>query len=546
MTRLRGNPWAILIALCLGFFMTLVDLTIVNIAIPNMMDKLRVSYDEVLWVINAYILVLAVLLITAGRLGDILGKRNLYIAGVAVFTTASVLCGISQNAPELIVARSIQGLGAAMLMPQTMSILIGVFPPERRGAALGIWSSVAGVATVAGPTLGGLLVTAFDWRWVFFINLPIGLLVLALAPLLIPAEPRSNRRHSFDIRGVALISVALFCLTFALEEGQRFGWGQVWSFVSIPALLVVGVLVLVVFGLTERARQSGEPLVPFALFADRDFTLANLTSVMLSVGLIGMSLSFAIYLQSVLGMSALAAGLTMAPMSVLAAVVAPLTGRLSDRTGGRYVLFTGLVLFAVGMAVIAMISRVDTSRWTLMPALLLMGLGMGCTFAPMATIAMRGVHPRMAGAASGLMNTTRQLGSVISIAAVGALLQNRLVGAFVDQAQQRAGGLPAPARGPFVHGFADAASQGLQLGAGQSGGQVRLPAGTPPGVAETIQHAARQVFTHGFVDALHVTLMLPVAALLVGAVLCTLLTRRARTGTRPAGEPAAASPAVAG
>jgi drug resistance transporter, EmrB/QacA subfamily len=534
MSKWRGNPWAILLTLSLGFFMTLLDLTIVNIAIPNMMDELGVSYDEVLWVINGYALVLAVLLITGGRLGDILGKRHLYLAGVALFTVASLLCGFSQSSAELIGARAAQGLGAAMLMPQTMSIVIGVFPAERRGAALGVWSSVAGVAAIAGPTVGGLLVTAFDWRWIFFVNLPVGVLVLALAPLVIPVERRKAPRRSFDLRGVLLVSVALFCLSFGLEEGQRFHWGRVWSVVSIPMLLVAGGVLLVGFGFAERARQKDEPLLPFRLFADRDFALSNVTTVALSVGLIGMSLGFTIYLQSVLGMSALSAGLTMAPMSLLTTLVAPMAGRLSDRTGGRYILMGGLTLSAGGIAMIAVVSRADTSRWELLPGLLLIGFGMGATFAPLSTIAMRNVSPRLAGAASGVMNTTRQLGSVMATASVGALLQNRLAVAFVDQAQQRAADLPAQTRGPFVSGFAGAATHGLRLGAGQSGGTVSLPAGTSTGVSQQVEQVARQVFTHGFVHALHVTLVLPTVVLLLGAVSCLFLTRRGQTADAPA------------
>ncbi len=222
MSKWRGNPWAILLTLSLGFFMTLLDLTIVNIAIPSMTDKLHASLDEVLWVVNAYVLVLAVLLITAGRLGDLWGKKNLFIAGVALFTVASLACGIAQDPTQLIAARALQGLGAALLMPQTMSIIIGVFPPERRGAALGVGGAVAGVSTIAGPTIGGLLVTSLDWRWIFFVNLPIGILVLAMAVPILPGRT-PGVRHRFDLVGVLLASAALFCLTFALRP-SRSAW----------------------------------------------------------------------------------------------------------------------------------------------------------------------------------------------------------------------------------------------------------------------------------------------------------------------------------
>ncbi len=201
MRKLHGNPWAVLVVVSLGFFMTLLDLTIVNIAIPNMIDKLHASLDDVLWVLNAYALVLAVLVITAGRLGDLLGPRTMFVAGSRCSPSASAACGFAPEPGWLIAFRAVQGLGAAMLMPQTLAIMTMTFPPDRRGAAFGVWGAVAGVATIAGPTLGGLLVTAFDWRWIFFVNLPIGGSVLAVTFFIIP-DVRPGRRHRFDILGV--------------------------------------------------------------------------------------------------------------------------------------------------------------------------------------------------------------------------------------------------------------------------------------------------------------------------------------------------------
>ena len=239
----RGNPWVILMVVSLGFFMTLLDLTIVNIAIPNMISNLHASLDDILWVINAYALVLAVLLITAGRLGDLLGQRTVFFAGIALFTLSSAACGLAPSPGWLIGFRAVQGLGAALLMPQTLAILTMVFPADRRGAAFGIWGAVAGVATIAGPTLGGLLVTAFDWRYIFFINLPIGVAVLIMTPFLIP-DLRTGRRHSFDLGGVILASLALLAICYALVEGQKYNWGTIKSIISIPLLAGVGVLLL--------------------------------------------------------------------------------------------------------------------------------------------------------------------------------------------------------------------------------------------------------------------------------------------------------------
>src|SRR6516165_10789911 len=226
--------------------MTLLDLTIVNIAIPNLITKLHASLDDVLWVINAYALVLAVLVITAGRLGDLIGPRIMFMSGVAVFTVASVACGLSPSPGWLIGFRAVQGLGAAMLMPQTLTIITNTFPPERRGAAFGIWGAVAGVATIAGPTLGGLLVTAFDWRYIFFINVPIGIAVLILTVVCIP-DLRTGQRHRFDVGGIALASLALLAICYALVEGQKYDWGAITSFISIPLVFGVGAVLLGLF-----------------------------------------------------------------------------------------------------------------------------------------------------------------------------------------------------------------------------------------------------------------------------------------------------------
>ncbi|RSN57837.1 DHA2 family efflux MFS transporter permease subunit [Actinomadura sp. WAC 06369] len=530
MSRWRGNPWAILLTLSLGFFMTLLDLTIVNIAIPSMLDKLDASLDQVLWVVNAYILVLAVLLITAGRLGDLWGKKNLFIAGVVVFTLASLVCGLAQDPAQLIAARAVQGLGAALLMPQTMSIIINVFPPERRGAALGVWGAVAGVSTIAGPTVGGVLVTSLDWRWIFFVNLPIGILVLALAvPILPPHAP--GVRHRFDVPGVLLASAALFCLVFALTEGEKFGWdARIWG------LLAAGAVLFAVFVLHQRGRQDREPLVPFSLFRDRNFTILNLVGAAVSVGMVGMFLPMTIYMQSVLEFSALKAGLVMAPSSVVSMLLAPLAGRLSDRIGGKFILMAGLTLYALGMIWLVAVAGVGTDWTAFIAPLVVTGLGVGGVFAPMATEATRNVPPQLAGAASGVNNTIRQMGSVLGGAAVGAVLQNRLAVSLQDEAAQRAAALPPDARAGFVDGFANAAEGGLEVGAGQTGAP-QAPAGLPPQVADRVQDLAGQVFGHGFVDALLPTMAVPIAVVLLGAAAC-LGVKGHRRGAAPAAPPA--------
>jgi EmrB/QacA subfamily drug resistance transporter len=524
--KFQGNPWAVLLVVSLGFFMTLLDLTIVNIAIPNMIAHLHASLDDILWVINAYALVLAVLLITSGRLGDILGQRVMFITGVVIFTAASVACGLSPGPAWLIAFRAIQGLGAAVLMPQTLAILTTVFPPERRGAAFGVWGAVAGAATIAGPTLGGLLVTAFDWRYIFFINLPIGVIVIGLAVVLIPAT-HVRRQHRLDVTGVILASAALLAICYGLVEGQRYNWGTIKGFVSIPLVIGVGVVLLAVFLWVQAATQDREPLVPFALFRNRNFSLMNWVASTVAIGMMGIFLPLTIYLQSVLGFSALKAGLALAPASIISIFVAPAAGRLSDRIGGKYILMTGLVLFGGGMAWIALTAQVNSTWYDFLAPLLVAGIGMGCTFAPMTTVAMHDVEPRMAGAASGMLNTTRQVGAVIGTAAVGALLQNRLTAALTSQAQARSAAFPPAVRHQFVSGFAQAGRSGAAVGAGQSSA-FRPPAGAPPSLVAQIEAAARAVFQHGFVTAMRPTMLLPIGVLAVGVLSCLAITRRPR------------------
>src|SRR5439155_247470 len=295
MAQARTNPWLVLLVLTTGFFMILLDTTIVNVAIPAMSTGLNTTLDQILWVINAYILVYAVLLIPAGRLGDLYGQRNLFAIGLLIFTFASALCGLSQNPQQLIAARILQGVGGALLTPQTLAILTSIFPPERRGAAFGIWGGVAGLATVAGPTLGGAIITYIDWRWIFFINVPIGIVALVATFLIIP-DLRPGRRHGWDIIGVVLATTGLFGIVFGLIEGERYNWGQIGSYpITIPEVIGGGLFLIVVFIIWERFQT--EPLVPLSLFADRNFAVANWISAAISFGMLSMFLPFTIYLQ---------------------------------------------------------------------------------------------------------------------------------------------------------------------------------------------------------------------------------------------------------
>jgi EmrB/QacA subfamily drug resistance transporter len=525
MAQARTNPWLVLLVLTTGFFMIMLDTTIVNVAIPAMSTGLNTTLDQILWVLNAYVLVYAVLLITAGRLGDLYGQRKLFAIGLFIFTVASALCGVAQNADQLIAARILQGVGGALLTPQTLAIITSIFPPERRGAAFGVWGGVAGLATLAGPTVGGAIITYIDWRWIFYINVPIGILALVATFLVIP-DLRPGRHHGWDVVGIIVATAGLFGIVFGLIEGERYNWGQIGSYgITIPEVIGAGVLLMVVFVIWERYQR--EPLVPLSLFRERNFAVANWIAAAISFGMLSMFLPFTIYLQSARGFTALVAGLTLAPMSLTSMFTAPFAGRMADRIGGKYILMTGVLLFTVGMGSIALVAGPDSTWINFLVPAVVAGLGIGMTFAPMTTVAMRNIEPRIAGSASAVLNTIRQLGAAVGSAVTGALLQNRLAITLHDQAVSQSASLPETFRAQFVAAFSNVSSKGFQIGTGETG--AKLPSGIPPAVANQLATLAHNVFVTAYIDAMKQTFVLSIAVLLLTALSTLLIKRRART-----------------
>lgn len=514
-TAERG-PWAVLGVLCLGLFVVLLDTTIVNIAVPQLTVGLNATLDQLLWIVNAYTLAYATLLITGGRLGDLIGQKRLFLAGLAVFVIASALCGLAQSPAQLIGTRIMQGIGGAMLTPQTLAILTVTFPPNKRGAAFGIWGAVAGLATVAGPALGGWLVTSFGWRWIFYVNVPIGLITFALALRILP-DLRFNGRHRLDWLGTGLASLGLFLLCFGLIEGPSHGWGKVWQFVSIPLILAAALAVLGGFVWRQRAHRNREPLVPSGIFADRNFAVMSGVVAAISFGMLGLFLPLVIFLQSVLSLSALQAGLILAPMSVASVASAPMAGRLADKYGGRDTLITGLIFWACGIGLVLWATGTYFNKTGLIIGLVVSGFGLGMTFAPLQSIAMRNVSSNVAGAAAGLMNTMRQLGAVLGSAAIGAMLQVQLSARLGESARVNADALPMSFRRHFLEGFEKASqAKGLQIGAGQTGGH--LPADLPSSVKPALEQIALKTFMDAYIPAMRITLVLPIVVLVLAVV----------------------------
>jgi EmrB/QacA subfamily drug resistance transporter len=517
----EANPWVVLAVLGLGFFMILVDSTIVSVALSKIAQGLHASLDEALWIFNATSLVYTVLLIPAGRLGDIYGSRRMFLLGLAVFTLGSGWCGFAGSALELIAARLLQGLGGALLTPQALAILSTVFPPNRRGAAFGVWAALAGLAAMVGPIAGGVIIARFGWPGIFLVNVPVGLLALVLTFLLIP-DVRPGRREALDPGGVALASLGLFLIVFGLIEGERYAWGTISNGITIPMVMAAGVLVLAAFVAWERRHAS--PVLPLSLLRNRNYMLSNWAAGALMFAIVGLFVPLMLYLQSALGMTAMQSGLTVFPLTVSSIFTAPLAGRFADRIGGKYVLMTGLLLFAVGMSAIAWLAAPTASRATFVIPMVVAGLGLGCVFAPSDTMAMREARPEEAGSAAGLLNMTREFTGVVSSAVVGAVLQNRLVAAIREEAAAQGGSLSGALQEGFRGAIAATTEGGVQIGHLRDVG-LDLPPGVAPDIAPRLQALLADVFAAAFSTAMRPTLGVSVLILTLGALSCLAIRR---------------------
>jgi EmrB/QacA subfamily drug resistance transporter len=412
------NPWNALWAMLVGFFMILLDATIVAVANPSIMDKLGASYDSVIWVTSAYLLAYAVPLLVAGRLGDRFGPKNLYLLGLTVFTAASLWCGLAGSIEMLIAARVVQGIGAALLTPQTLSTITRIFPAERRGVAMSVWGATAGVATLVGPLAGGVLVDRLGWQWIFFVNVPIGVIGLALAVWLIPVLP--TQKHRFDLLGVLLSGIGMFMIVFALQEGQSHHWAPwIWG------TLAGGVGFVAAF-LVWQAVNRNEPLIPLVIFRDRDFSLSNLGVATIGFVMTATFLPLMFYAQAVCGLSPTRSALLTAPMAIVTGVLAPFVGKIVDRSHPRPVIGFGFAVLAIAMTWLSIEMTPTTPIWRLVLPLTAMGIGSAFIWAPLAATATRNLPPQLAGAGSGVYNTTRQVGSVLGSAGMAAFMTSRI------------------------------------------------------------------------------------------------------------------------
>ncbi|MEA2324035.1 MAG: hypothetical protein QOD81_3885 [Solirubrobacteraceae bacterium] len=493
-----NRRWWTLGAMCFALFMVMLDNTVVNVALPSIQQDLGSSISGLEWTVNAYTLSFAVLLVTGGRLGDIFGRRKVFLFGVVVFGLSSAFIGFSQSDAWLVAGRAAQGIGAAFMMPATLSIISNAFPPQERGKAIGTWAGVSAMALAIGPVVGGFLVEHVSWQSIFFLNVPVAIVAVFVTVVAAQESRDETSSHQVDVPGVLTISVGLGALVLALVEGNAWGWGSP----SIVALLAASAIALVGFVVAEV--RSPEPMVDFAFFRSRSFLGANLVAFIVSFGMLAMFFFLALYMQNIKGYTALEAGVRFLPSTAMIIIAGPIAGRLTDRIGPKPLMTAGLLIVSASMFWQGHL-QTDTTYGFLVGAFVLMGIGMGLVMSPMSTAAMNAVEHTKAGVASGILSMSRMVGGTFGVAAMGALVT----------------GLGSHRIGALLPGVSDAQRTKLAESLGAGGARVDGEAG--------------QAVREAFVYALNNGLRLAAAVAAVGALVTWLL-----IADRPAPAPVSA------
>ncbi len=447
----ENRRWWTLGALCFALFMIMLDNTVVNVALPAIRADLGISVSELEWTVAAYALTFASLLLTGGKLGDLVGRRRIFIIGLTVFTLSSLACGLSSSAPQLISARAVQGIGAALMMPATLSIISATFHARERGMAIGIWAGVSALALAIGPLLGGIITEHISWNWIFYVNVPIGVLAVIAAIVVVPESKDTSREQRLDLPGLLTSGIGLLALVYALIEGHQYGWTSA----RIIGLFVVAAVALVAFVLLETHQRL--PMLDLTLFRNGTFLGANIVAILVTLAMFGIFVFFPIYMQTFRGWSPIQAGAALLPWTLMIVVFAPIAGKLSDRVGSRWLMAGGMTVVAACCLLLSTVT-LHSTFWNMLPAFLLGGLGMSFVMTPMSAAAMGAAPVAKAGVASGVLNTFRQVGVALGIAITGAIVANRAASAA-------AGGASPPEA--FVHGltFAMRVSAAICFGA---------------------------------------------------------------------------------
>ena len=486
MSNFRGNRWITLVIVSLGFFMILIDTTVVNVAIPTLIKELHTSLSEIEWIITGYALSFAALLITFGRLGDVYGRKQLFIIGLVVFVVSSYFSGEAPNASILIIARLFQGVGGAMISPASLSILASSFTGKERAIAFGIWGAIAGVAVAIGPVLGGLLTTYESWRWIFRINIPIGILTL-FASLYFISESTGRLKQNLDISGMITSTLGFFFLIFALIEGQTYGWihpsgssfslaGMTWSNTSIsiiPVTIALSVIFLTAFIVIQilKTKRNLSPAIDMNFFVHRTFKYGLIAIGVIALGEFSSLFTVPIFLQSIKGFTPIQSGLAVLPLAIATFIAAPLSAQLVNKIGTKWVITTGICTEFLG---IFLLSRLDvnTAYPSLVLPFILLGVGIGLAISQNTQVILSEIDPAKTGSASGILNTIRQVGSALGIAIIGAVLSTQLSGNISTQINS-VKGIPQNAKTNII---TSVNAEGLS----ESSTSPSLPEASPP------------------------------------------------------------------
>jgi EmrB/QacA subfamily drug resistance transporter len=414
----ENRKWWTLLAVAFGLFMIMLDNTVVNVALPSIRADLGISISELEWVVNGYALTFGVLLLSGGKLADMLGRRRIFIVGLVIFTASSFFCGFANSAGLLIGARVVQGVGAALMNPATLSIITATFPPRQRGTAIGIWAGVSALALAIGPLFGGAITEHISWSWIFYINVPIGILGIVAARIFID-ESRDMTEQRLDFPGLATSAIALFALTYGLIKSNELGFGDP----LVLGLFAVSAAFFVAFVLLERHQRL--PMLDLNLFRNRSFASANTVMFLIGLAMFGTFFFVSLFVQNILGYSPIQAGATFLPMTLFIIFVAPIAGKLADKIGPRALMVPGLTLVTASLVLFSLQDEGSTF-WTLLPALLVGGLGMALAMAPTTAAAMHAVPVDKAGVGSAVINSMRQIGGSVGIAVTGAIVATQV------------------------------------------------------------------------------------------------------------------------
>ncbi|MCU1594435.1 MAG: drug resistance transporter, EmrB/QacA subfamily [Frankiales bacterium] len=529
--RADRHPFLVLAIVLTAVFVQLLDVSIVNVAIPSIQTDINASFAEVQLVLAGYQLAFACLLITGARLGDIFGRKKLFMIGMATFTVASTLCGLAPNATTLILARILQGIGSGLMFPQVLSVIQVTVPPKDRGKAFGIFGATIGIATILGPLVGGLLISldlfGTDWRMIFLVNIPVGIVALVAAFFELP-DSRSPDAPRLDLAGAALVTAGLFLLVYPLTEGREKGW-PAWTYVMLAASIPC----LVGFVLLQRRKTAADasPLLLMTLFGNRSFRAGLVLSMVFFAGIPAFFFTFSLYLQIGLGFSALHAGLTTFPFALASGLASSRSDGLAKRLGTN-VLTLGAAVMTVGMLAIIVdvhLGGADITSYEIGPVLLIAGLGFGMFIGPLTNVVLAGIQGREAGSASGVLATVQQVGGALGLAFIGLVLFGILGGnataAFQDErgpltSSLTAAGLPSAAVAPAVEHFGDCfvrRAKSPDPSAVPAG--CTLPAGAPPAVTRAFTRSADRARAENFVHAIERTLLFDVVIFFLAALL---------------------------